>query len=80
MILPELPEALIVRRSAHGYAHSFTALQMDKYGRDCAKAALDHAASQLETIDFSVFRDDPTLIPYLLNVVTSISTALRSLK
>jgi carbonic anhydrase/acetyltransferase-like protein (isoleucine patch superfamily) len=39
MLLPELPEALIVRRNAHGFSHSFTALQMDKYGRDCAEAA-----------------------------------------
>ena len=39
MILPPLPEALIVRRNAHGFTHSFTALQMDKYGRDCAEAA-----------------------------------------
>ena len=41
MLLPELPEALIVRRNAHGFSHSFTALQMDKYGRDCAKTAQD---------------------------------------
>lgn len=39
MLLPELPEALIVRRNAHGFSHSFTALQMDKYGRDCAEVA-----------------------------------------
>lgn len=45
MLLPELPEALIVRRNAHGFSHSFTALQMDKYGRDCAEAALELAAS-----------------------------------
>jgi hypothetical protein len=39
MLLPELPDALIVRRNAHGFSYSFTALQMDKYGRDCAEAA-----------------------------------------
>lgn len=38
MLLPKLPEALIVRRNAHGFNHFFTALQMDKYGRDCAEA------------------------------------------
>ena len=43
MILPELPEALIVRRNAHGFTHSFTVLQMDKYGRDCAQAAREQA-------------------------------------
>ena len=48
MLLPELPEALIVRRNAHGFSHSFTALQMDKYGRDCAESALEHAASACE--------------------------------
>ena len=48
MLLPELPDALIVRRNAHGFSHSFTALQMDKYGRDCAEAALEHAASACE--------------------------------
>ncbi len=47
MILPELPEALIVRRSAHGFSHSFTALQMDKYGRDCAAAAVAAAKQWL---------------------------------
>ncbi len=40
MILPELPEAIIVRRSAHGYVHSFTAPQMEKYGRDCFDAGM----------------------------------------
>ena len=44
MLLPQLPEALIVRRNAHGFSHSFTALQMDKYGRDCAEVVQTEVA------------------------------------
>ena len=49
MLLPELPVALIVRKTAHGFTHSFTLLQMDKYGRDCVEVALEHAASVCES-------------------------------
>ena len=49
MLLPELPVALIARKTAHGVTHSFTLLQMDKYGRDCVEAALEHAASVCES-------------------------------
>ena len=36
MTMPPLPEAVHIRRNAHGFTHSFSHLQMDKYGRDCA--------------------------------------------
>ncbi len=36
MTLPKLPEAVHIRRSAHGFTHSFSHLQMDAYGRECA--------------------------------------------
>jgi len=33
---PPLPEAVHIRRNAHGFTHSFSRLQMDAYGRECA--------------------------------------------
>jgi len=36
MTLPALPEAIHIRRNAHGFTHSFSHLQMDAYGRECA--------------------------------------------
>ncbi len=59
MLLPELPEALIVRRNAHGFSHSFTALQMDKYGRDCAEAAqMEVARLTKQAFVLAVERDE----------------------
>ena len=49
MIIPALPEAVHIRRSAHGFTHSFSHLQMDAYGRECAQLALDAAASACES-------------------------------
>lgn len=37
--LPPIPEALIIRRSAHGFSHTFTAQQMQAYGQKCREAA-----------------------------------------
>ena len=34
-----LPEAVHIRRNAHGFTHSFSHLQMDAYGRECAASA-----------------------------------------
>ena len=50
MNLPEIPEALIVRRNAHGFSHSFTVLQMDAYGRACALAAREDAIKEAAAI------------------------------
>ena len=36
MTMPPLPEAVHIRRNAHGFTHSFSHLQMDAYGRECA--------------------------------------------
>ena len=48
-LLPPIPEGLKVLRNAHGYNHYFTHLQMDKYGRDCANAAIEwYIAQQAE--------------------------------
>jgi len=41
MTIPPLPEAVHIRRNAHGFTHSFSHLQMDAYGRECAQLALD---------------------------------------
>lgn len=49
-LLPALPEALIVRRNAHGFSHSFTALQMDKYGRDCAAEEVKVLRGQISVL------------------------------
>jgi len=49
MTMPPLPEAVHVRRNAHGFTHSFSHLQMDAYGRECAQVALDAAASACES-------------------------------
>ena len=40
MILPALPEAVHIRRNAHGFTHSFSHLQMDAYGRECQAEAI----------------------------------------
>lgn len=45
MTMPPLPEAVHIRRSAHGFTHSFSHLQMDAYGRECAQAAVNYADS-----------------------------------
>lgn len=45
-LLPPLPEGLKVLRNAHGFNHYFTALQMDKYGRDCAQTVLDRTTDE----------------------------------
>lgn len=45
-LLPPIPEGLKVLRNAHGYNHYFTHLQMDKYGRDCANAAIEWYIAQ----------------------------------
>ncbi len=39
MSIPALPEAVHIRRNAHGFTHSFSHLQMDAYGRECAALA-----------------------------------------
>lgn len=39
MNLPSLPEAVHIRRDAHGFTHSFSHLQMDAYGRECQAEA-----------------------------------------
>lgn len=49
MILPALPEAVHIRRNAHGFTHSFSHLQMDAYGRECAQVALDAAVAACES-------------------------------
>ena len=75
MILPELPEALIVRRNAHGFTHSFTALQMDKYGRDCAQVALYAAAMACES------QADQLTYPSTGNAIALVcASKIRSLK
>ena len=49
MIIPALPEDVHIRRSAHGFTHSFSHLQMDAYGRECAQVALEAAAAACES-------------------------------
>ena len=46
MITPPLPEAAHIRRSAHGFTHSFSHLQMDAYGREWAALATKEIRGQ----------------------------------
>ena len=46
MSLPPLPEAVHIRRNAHGFTHSFSHLQMDAYGRECAALATKEIRGQ----------------------------------
>jgi hypothetical protein len=70
--LPPLPEALIVRRNAHGFTHSYTALQMGKYGQDCAEA--DQAEVTRLTGEAKVLRDLLALTLEPLDTVEAEST------
>ena len=77
MILPALPEAVHIRRNAHGFTHSFSHLQMDAYGRECAQAALNDVADFLENGDLSALKDDPQLLVYTTNLVMGLVKQLR---
>lgn len=78
MSLPPLPEAVHIRRSAHGFTHSFSHLQMDKYGRDCASAALNDVADKLEQGDLSALKNDPELLVYTQHLIMGLVKQLRS--
>ena len=80
MILPVLPEAVHIRRSANGFTHSFSHLQMDSYGRACANAALDDMANKLEQGDLSALKDDPQLLVYTTHLVMGLAKQLRDAK
>ena len=77
MIIPVLPEAVHIRRSAHGFTQSFSHLQMDAYGRECANAALNEVADFLEKGDLSSLKNDPELLVYTQNLIMGLAKQLR---
>ena len=80
MSLPPLPEAAHIRRSAHGFTHSFSHLQMDAYGRACANAAMEDMADKLEQGDLSALKNDPQLLVYTTHLVMGLAKQLRGAK
>ncbi|CAB4202742.1 hypothetical protein UFOVP1374_41 [uncultured Caudovirales phage] len=77
MIIPALPEAVHIRRNANGFTHSFSHLQMDAYGRECAKAALNEVADFLERGDLSAIKDDQELLVYAQHLIMGLAKHLR---
>ena len=80
MTMPPLPEAVHIRRNAHGFTHSFSHLQMDKYGRDCANASLNDVADKLERGDLSALKNDPELLVYTQHLIMGLVRQLRDAK